>query len=169
MFQPLIEVFHRGQGFYIDVQKRRKLSIPSHSPMGHSMGCPPVPLQMRVCPTVHPIPWSHRTVGLSIASHSPMEQWDIPWDVHLSLYRCVCVPLSILSHGPIGQWDCPSHPTVPWNSGTFHGMSTCPFTDACVSHCPSHPMVPYDSGTFHGMSTCPSYRYSHCSFHSTIP
>ncbi len=84
------------------------------------------------------------------------------------------------SHPMVGQWDCPSHPTVPWDSGTFHGMSTCPFTDACVSHCqshpmvgqwdcPSHPTVPWDSGTFHGMSTCPAYRYSHCSFHSTIP
>ncbi len=76
--------------------------------------------------------------------------------------------------------NCPSHPTVPWESGTFHGMSTCPSTDACVSNCPSHgpmgqwdcpshPTVPWNSGTFYGMSTCPSYRYSHCSFHSTIP
>ncbi len=58
----------------IDVQKRRKLSIPPHSPMG---------------------------------------QWDIPWDAHLSLYRCVCVPLSIPSHGPMGQWGCPLHPHSP--------------------------------------------------------
>ncbi len=82
----------------------------------------------------------HKRRKLSIPSHSPMGQWDIPRDVHLSLYRCMCVPLSIPSHGPMGQWDCPSHPMVPWNSGAFHGMST-----------------------------CPSYRYSHCSFHSTIP
>ncbi len=37
------------------------------------MGCPPVPLQMHVCPTVHPIPWSHTTVGHSMGCpHVPL-------------------------------------------------------------------------------------------------
>ncbi len=37
------------------------------------MGFPPVPLQMRVCPTVHPIPWSRMTVGHSMGCpHVPL-------------------------------------------------------------------------------------------------
>ncbi len=47
-----------------------------------------------------------------------------------------------MSHDPMGRWD-------GMDSGTFHGMSTCSSTDACVSHCPSHPMVSWDSGIVH--------------------
>ncbi len=80
----------------IDVQKRRKLSIPSNSPMG---------------------------------------QWDMPRNVHLSLYRCVCVPLSISSHGPHasveGQVDIPWK--VPWGCGMGWTI-------------PCNPMIPWDRG-----------------------
>ncbi len=86
------------------VQKCCKLSIPSHGPMES---------------------WDY--MGLSIPSHSP---WDIPWNVHLSLYRCMCPTV---------------HP-IPRSHETFHGMSTCPSTDACVLlSIPSHgPMRPWD-------------------------
>ncbi len=91
----------------IDVQKRRKLSIPSHSPMGQWDIPRDVYLSVDacVCPTVHPIPWSHGTVGLSIISHGPMEQWDIPWDVHMSLLQIL--PLFFPFHDPmkvLSQW-----------------------------------------------------------------
>ncbi len=132
-------------------------------------------------PTVHPIPWDHGTfhgmstcpshrymcVPLSIQFHDPMGPWDIPWDVHLSLSQKRVYPTV--------------HPTIPWDHGTFHGMSTCPahrsgcillsipshdpmgcppvaLTEARESSCPSHPTIQWDHGIFHGMSTCPSHR-----------
>ncbi len=54
--------------------------LPSHNPMGHSPGCPPVPLTHACVSHFHPtIPW------------------DIPRDVHLSLLQVhVC---------PMGSWD----------------------------------------------------------------
>ncbi len=162
--------------------------------MGHSTGCPPVPLVVGacVCPIVH-------------QSLDLMGSWDIPWDVHLSLSQMrVYPPVHPIprSHGAMGHSMgcppapltearvsyCPSNPRISWDHGTFHGMSTCPscrcmclshcssiprshgivghfmgcppvpLTEACVSHCLSHPTVPWDCGTFHGMSTCPSHR-----------
>ncbi len=159
----------------------------SNGTMGHSIECPPVPLiEARVpyCP-----------------SH-PMGPWDIPRDVHLSLSQmhvCPTVHPIPRSHGIVGHStgcppvpltdarvsSCPSHPTIPWDHGTFHWMSTCPshisactllsipshgtmghsmgcppvpLTDTCVSHCPSHFTIPWDHGTFHGISTYPSHR-----------
>ncbi len=188
----------------------------SHGIVGHSMGCPPDPL-------------TDACVPLSIPSHDPMRSWDIPWDVHLSLSQMRVYPPvhpiprshEIMGHSmgcpPVPLTDarvssCLSHPTIPWDHGTFHGMSTCPshrsacvplsiqsqvligpwdilwdvhlslspmhvcptvhpirrshgivghfmgcppvpLTEACVSHCLSHPTVPWDCGTFHGMST----------------
>ncbi len=115
---------------------------------------------MRVYPPVHPIPRSHGILGHSMG--------------------CLPVPLT---EARVSY--CPFHPTVQWDHGTFHWMSTCPshrsactllsipshgtmghstgcppvpLTDACVSHCPSHPTILWDCWTFHGMSTCPSHR-----------
>ncbi len=128
-----------------------------HGTIGHSTGCPPDPLVGAcVCPTVHPIPRSHGIMGHSMGcppvplteacvSHCPSHP-TIPWD-HRTFHRMstcpslksVCVPLSIPSHYSMG---CPP----------------VPLTDARVSSCPSHPTIPWDQGTFHGMSTCPSHR-----------
>ncbi len=89
------------------VQKCRKLSIPSHGPIAS---------------------WDY--MGLSILSHS-----------HMGL-STGCPPVPLQMHVSY----CPSHPTVPWDRGTFHGMSTCPSTDACVKlSIPSHgPMGSWD-------------------------
>ncbi len=157
------------------------MSIPSHGPMGlwdipcdvhlslsfmhgtigHSTGCPPDSLVGAcVCPTVHPIPRSHGIVGHSMG--------------------CLPVPLTeaCVSY-------CPSHPTIPWDHRTFHGMPTCPsHRCTCIllsipSHdpmgswdiprdvnlslsqmhvCPTVHPIPLSHGTFHGMSTCLSHR-----------
>ncbi len=92
------------------VQKCRKLSIPSHGPMGS---------------------WDY--MGLSILSHSPMG------------LSTGCPPVPLQMHVSY----CPSHPTVPWDRGTFHGMSTCPSTDACV-----HP-IPRSHGIVGHSTECP--------------
>ncbi len=157
----------------------------SHGTIGHSTGCPLVPLTdacVSHCPSHPTIPWDQGTfhgmstspsnrcacILLSIPSHDPMGSWDIPWDVHLSLSQKRVYPTV--------------HPTIPsWDHGTFHGMSTCPahrsgcillsipshdpmgcppvpLTEARESSCPSHPTIQWDHGIFHGMSTCPSHR-----------
>ncbi len=46
------------------------LSFPSHSPMGPSVECPLIPLQMHVCPTVHPIlRWRMACASLCLLVH----------------------------------------------------------------------------------------------------
>jgi len=109
----------------------------SHGTVGHSMECLSVPLlQMHVCPTVHPIPLSHGTVG-----HS-MECPSVP------RYRCMCVLLSVPFHSPMGLW-------------IFHRMSI-----LCILWNVHSPMGPWDGmdshiyllgdrWTFHGMSHSP--------------
>ncbi len=134
----------------------------SHEILGHSTGCPPVPLTdacVSHCP-------SHPTIP-----------WDIPWDVHLSLSQMCIYPLvhSISrSHGILGPstgcppvpltdacvFSCLSHPILRSHGIMGHSMRCLPvpLTEARVSHCPSHPTIPWDHRTFHGMSTCPSHR-----------
>ncbi len=91
------------------------------------------------CPSHPTVPWDH---GITWDCPSyPTAPWDFPRDVHLSLYRCTCPTVHPIprSHGIVGHFTgcppvplqmhvsyCPSHPTVPWDRGTFHGMSTCP-------------------------------------------
>ncbi len=83
---------------------------------------------------------------LSISSHSPMGEWDIPRDVHLSLYRCVCVQLSIpWSHGTVGIVH-----RIPRSHGTVGHSMGCPPVPLQMCVCPTvHPMVPWDSGIVH--------------------
>ncbi len=57
------------------------------------------------CPFHPKVPWDHGIIW-DCPSH-PTAPWDIPWNVHLSLYRCMRVLLSIPSHGPMGPWDIP--------------------------------------------------------------
>ncbi len=111
------------------------------------MGCPPVPLteaRVSYCPSHPMIPWDHGTFhGMSTCPS----------------HRSACILLSIPSHDPMGHsMGCPpvpltearvsyclSHPTIPWDHGTFHRMSTCPSHRSAVSYCPSHdPMGPWD-------------------------
>ncbi len=137
------------------------LSIPSHGTMGHSTGCPPVPLTdacVSHCPSHPTIPWDHWTfhgmstcpshrcicVPLSIPFYDPMGSWDIPWDVHLSLSQMHVYP--------------PVHP-IPRSHGTMGHSIGCPPVPLIEAHVPSVHPIPWDHGTFHGMSTCPSHRY----------
>ena len=148
------------------------LSIPSHGTIGHSMGCPPVPLIdacVSHCPSHPTIPWDHRTfhrmctclslrcvyVQQFIPSHNPMGHSTGCPTVLLS---DMCVAQTIPSHSPMGPWDIPrdvqlslsqlrvyptAHPTVPWDLGTFHGMSNCPSLSCVCIPRPSHdPMGP---------------------------
>ncbi len=93
------------------------------------------------CPSHPTVPWDH---GITWDCPSyPTAPWDFPRDVHLSLYRCMCPTVHPIprSHGIVGySTGCPPVPLQ------MH-----------VSYCPSHPTVPWDRGTFHGMSTCPSH------------
>ncbi len=137
---PTVHPIPRSHGFMghsmgcppVPLTEVRVSYCPSHDPMGHSMGCPPVPLteaRVSYCP-------SHPTIP-----------WDIPWDVHLSLSQKHVYPLV--------------HP-IPRSHGTTGHSMGCPpvpLTEVRVSYCPSHPTIQWDHGTFHGMSTCPSHRY----------
>ncbi len=132
------------------------LSIPSYGTMGHSTGCPPVPLTnacVSHCPSHSTIPWVHGTFhGMSTCPS----------------HRSACILLSIpRSHGTFhGMSTCPSHRSacillsIPSHDPMGHSMRCppVPLTEARVSSCPSHPTIPWDHGTFHGMSTCPSHR-----------
>ncbi len=144
MCVPLSIPFHDPMGswdipwdFHLSLSQMRVYppvhSIPqSHGTMGHSMGCPPVPLteaRVSYCPF-----------------HDPMGPWDIPWDVHLSRSQKRVYPTVYpipRSHGIMGH---------------AMGCPPVPLTEARESSCPSHPTIKWDHGIFHGMSTCPSYR-----------
>ncbi len=105
---------------------------------------------MCVCPTIHPIPRSHGTMG---------HFTGYPTVLHSDM----CIPLSIPSHNPMGHsTGCPPvplkmclcvchivHPnTIPWDHRIFHGMSTCP-SQRCVYvtlSIPSHDPIGHSTG-----------------------
>ena len=118
-----------------------------HGTLGHSTGCPTVPLLVACashCPSHDPMgPLDIPSMYVPLSIHDPMGPYYIPWDVHLSLSQMRVYPTVHpipRSHGIVG------HST---------GCPPVPLTDARVSSCPSHPTIPWDCGTFHRMSICP--------------
>ncbi len=88
-----------------------QVDIPWKVPLGCGMGWTIYgisELRNAVNCSSHPtVPWDHG-ITWDCPSH-PTASWDFPWDVHLSLYRCMCPTVHPIPrcHGSMWFWGGP--------------------------------------------------------------